>query len=32
MGASARRRAEACFGPGQLASEVARLYEAVRGR
>ena len=32
MGASARRRAEACFGPERLASEVARLYEAVRAR
>ena len=32
MGISARRRAEACFGPERLASEVARLYEAVRAR
>lgn len=32
MGACARRRAEACFGRERLASEVARLYEAVRAR
>ena len=32
MGASARRRAEACFGSERLAKQVARFYEAVRAR
>ena len=32
MGAAARRRAETCFGRERLASEVARLYEAVRAQ